>query len=79
MEHPVLPAAVRGQCWEHGMLEELARAIELAGSRRRKGPDDPGDPGEGRLGLQLESSRVKSGDHPRSSWAESDPGLKITW
>jgi hypothetical protein len=73
MEHPVLPAAVRGQCWEHGLLKELAGAIEPDGSQRRR------DPGGWRLGLRVESSRVKFGDHARSSWTESDPGLKITW
>ena len=76
MGHPVLPAVVRGQCWEHGMFKELAGAIELDGSRRRR---DPGDPGEERLGFQVESSRVKFRDHPRSSGTELYPGLKITW
>ena len=50
--HPALPAAARGQCWEHRLARELERALELDGSERGSGP------GEWRLGP---SSRVEFG------------------
>ena len=74
MEHPVLPAAVRGQCWEHGLLRELDGAIEPDGSERGR------DPGEWWLGLRVESSRVKFGWIMRgqvgSSRIESGSGIE---
>ena len=50
--HSAFPAAVRGQCWEHRLVRELDRALELDGSERGS------DPGEWWLGP---SSRVKIG------------------
>ena len=55
MEHPVLPAAVRGQCWEHGLLRER-EGIKASGA----GPSSRVKFGWIMRG-QVGSSRIKSG------------------
>ena len=66
MEHPVLPAAVRGQCWEHGLLRER-EGIKASGGWAFE---------SSRVESSLGGSCEVKLDQVGSS---RDPGLKIAW